>query len=78
MTQEQLARLLGVHTLTVSKWERGQTAPSAHQVALLQAALKATKRTPDIGQIVQSALIGAGLGVALFLLLKAAFEEGGS
>jgi molybdopterin-binding protein len=35
LTQAQLAELLGVHTMTVSKWERGLLAPSAHQKRLL-------------------------------------------
>ncbi len=37
LTQVRLARLLGVHPITVSKWERGLLAPNAHQSALLRA-----------------------------------------
>jgi molybdate transport system regulatory protein len=37
LTQVRLARLLGVHPITVSKWERGLLAPSARQRALLAA-----------------------------------------
>lgn len=75
MTQGQLAQLLGVHTLTISKWERGDRLhPTPHQEAILRSAHAATKRTPDIGALVVATLVGAGVGVALFYLLRAAFE----
>jgi DNA-binding transcriptional regulator YiaG len=74
MTQGQLAQLLGVHSLTVSKWERGHLHPTPHQEALLRAAAGAAQRTPDVGAAVIAALVGAGVGVALFHLLRAAFE----
>lgn len=74
MTQGQLAQLLGVHSLTVSKWERGLLRPTPHQEALLRAAGGAAQRAPDVGAIVVGALVGAGVGLALFHLLSAAFE----
>jgi molybdopterin-binding protein len=37
LTQVSLARLVGVHPITVSKWERGLLAPNAHQRAILRA-----------------------------------------
>ena len=37
LSQAQLAELVGVHAMTVSKWERGVAKPSAHQRRLLQA-----------------------------------------
>jgi molybdopterin-binding protein len=37
LTQAALAELVGVHTMTVSKWERGVLRPSAHQAGLLRA-----------------------------------------
>jgi transcriptional regulator with XRE-family HTH domain len=74
MTQGQLAQLLGVHSLTVSKWERGLLRPTPHQQAILRAAAAAAQRTPDVGSIVVAALIGAGVGIALFHLLQAAFD----
>lgn len=74
MTQGQLAQLLGVHSLTVSKWERGLLRPTPHQEALLRAAESAAQRTPDVGAVVVAALVGAGIGAALFHLLRAAFE----
>ena len=73
MTQEQLAQLLGIHALTVSKWERGLSSPTPHQEALLRAAAGAVQQRPDIGTVVAAALVGAGVGIALFQLLRAAF-----
>lgn len=35
-TQVDLARVLGVHSLTVSRWERGILKPSPHQRAILR------------------------------------------
>lgn len=35
-TQVELAQLLGVHPMTVSKWERGELEPSGYQLALLR------------------------------------------
>ena len=37
LTQARLARLLGVHPITVSKWERGVLRPNARQAAILRA-----------------------------------------
>ncbi len=73
MTQGQLAQLLGVHSLTVSKWERGLLHPPPHQEALLRAASGAAQRAPNVGAVVVGALVGAGVGLALFHLLSAAF-----
>jgi len=37
LSQKQLGELLGVHVMTVSKWERGVSSPSEHQKRLLRA-----------------------------------------
>lgn len=76
LTQTQLASLLGVHVITVSKWERGVLRPTPHQQALLRAALNAANKSPDIGDTIVAALVGTGVAIALYLLLEAAF--GGS
>ena len=75
LTQAQLAQLLGVHHLTVSKWERGLLSPSPHQASLLDSFRRAGKNQKDIGQVVLHLLIGAGVAVALYTILKAAFEK---
>ena len=43
MTQEQLARELGVSFKTVNRWERGKNKPSRLAVARLDALTKTTK-----------------------------------
>jgi molybdopterin-binding protein len=43
LTQARFARLLSVHPMTVSKWERGALAPNARQRATLEA-LAAARR----------------------------------
>jgi len=35
LSQQQLAELLGVHSMTVSKWERAQAKPNEHQRRIL-------------------------------------------
>lgn len=75
LTQDQFAQLLGVHSLTVSKWERGKLRPTPYQAALMQSFDKATKRSPDLGDAIAAALVATGVGVALFYLLRAAFDE---
>ncbi|MCB9760761.1 MAG: helix-turn-helix domain-containing protein [Alphaproteobacteria bacterium] len=74
-TQGQFAQLLGVHSLTVSKWERGLLSPSPRQVALMNSFQTATVNQPDIGTVVAGLLVGAGISAALFFILKAAFED---
>lgn len=76
LRQPQLAQLLGVHPLTVSKWERGVLRPSAHQQTLLQSFGKAAKK-PEIRDAVARALVTVGVALALFLLLEAALGKKG-
>ena len=75
LSQVQLAQLLGVHPLTVSKWERGVLGPTPHQGALLQSFAKASQAKEQIGTEVSHLLVTAGVAVALFALLSAAFGK---
>lgn len=76
LSQPQLAQLLGVHTITVSKWERAVLKPSAHQETLLRSFGKAAKN-PEVRDDVASALVTVGVVLALFLLLEAALGKKG-
>lgn len=78
LTQAQFATLLNVHSLTVSKWERGLLVPSPYHVALMRSFGRSQQREPDVGAIVGGALLAAGVGAALYLLLKPAFEDDAS
>jgi putative transcriptional regulator len=74
LTQVQLAQLLGVHPLTLSKWERGGPGgPTPHQLALLESFRVARAARQDIGPTVAGLLVTAGVALALFKLLEAAF-----
>lgn len=75
LTQVQLGQLLGVHPLTVSRWERNELTPTLHQQALLESFLKARRSKDDIGQTVANLLVTAGVVLALYALLRAAVEE---
>lgn len=74
LSQGQLADLLGVHPLTVSKWERGLLRPTAHQETLLESFSKARKANKTVGEEAKDALVTAGVVVALVLLLSAAID----
>ncbi len=75
LTQVQLAQLLGVHPLTVSKWERGLMSPPPHHNAMLESFKKARQSQSDIGEAVSGLLLSAGVVVAIYALLRAAFGE---
>lgn len=56
LSQAALAELLGVHAMTVSRWERGLLAPNAHQRRVLkaladagEAGLRAQPKAPGRG-----------------------------
>ena len=75
LTQLQLAQLLGVHPLTISKWERGLLVPTPHQQALLQSFRSAKKTQTNIGEVAANLLLTAGVVVALYAILRAAMRD---
>lgn len=44
LSQGEIAELLGVHAMTVSKWERGVLAPNDHQREILRALSEAAEK----------------------------------
>lgn len=74
LNQLQFAQLLGVHPITVSKWERGIAAPTDYQTAFLsqfQIAAKDRKTREELKNV----LIVAGVIAALVLLFQAASKK---
>jgi transcriptional regulator with XRE-family HTH domain len=74
LNQLQFAQLLGVHPITVSKWERGIASPTDYQQAFLsqfQVAAKERKIRDDLKNV----LIVAGVIAALVLLFQAASKK---
>lgn len=71
LSQASFGQLLGVHAMTVSKWERGILSPNAYQATLIDNFERAGKKGEVKGKI-EGILIGAGLAAALLLLLTAA------
>ena len=69
LSQVQLAQLLGVHPLTVSKWERGVSPLPAYYEELFKQFQIAAK-DKAVRNRLEGVLIGAGVVVALALLLK--------
>jgi len=69
LTQVQFAQLLGVHPITVSKWERNVSPPTPYQEALFQQFQFASKNK-EITATLGGVLVGMGVIVALALLLK--------
>ena len=74
LNQLQFSQLLGVHPITVSKWERGIASPTDYQHAFLsqfQVAAKNKKTRDDLKNV----LIVAGVIAALILLFQAASKK---
>jgi len=75
LTQAQLAGLLGVHWMTVSRWERGTLVPTAWQQAMLATLAQAQAHDEGAGQ--QALLLAQQQSImaALAFLFQVAFEE---
>ncbi len=69
LNQVEFAQLSGVHPITVSKWERNGAAPTPYQNALFDQFQEAS-RNQEVRKTLRNILIGAGVALALALLLK--------
>ena len=71
LSQSEFAQLLGAHFMTISKWERGISAPTAYQGALLEHFKKVTsEKKAQASEEVKKLLVGAGVVAALAWLLS--------
>ena len=48
LSQSELAKVLGTHAMTISKWERGVLRPNEHQRRLLRSFASAAERGPRL------------------------------
>ncbi len=71
LSASQFGDLLGVHHITVSKWEKGTTKPTPYQQTLIEQFDEAAANDPELkeGKLLKI-LIGAGAIAALAFLLK--------
>lgn len=77
LTQQQLSAVLGCHTMTVSKWERGVLRPRPWDLAMLEAFRRAVQADDGIGPKVYQRLLRGGYAEGLYLLLRTALEPDG-
>lgn len=75
LSQLEFGQLLGVHLMTVSKWERGIARPSPYHDALIEEFGRAAAGAEGIGTKIKATLAGRGVAAALRLLLTAAVRE---
>jgi transcriptional regulator with XRE-family HTH domain len=72
LSQVDFAQLLGVHFMTVSKWERGESVPTSYQLVFMdQFRRTADARKAESQEQVKKLLLGAGVIAALMFLLSA-------
>ena len=72
LTQAELAQLLGVHAVTVSRWETDPSfQPPPYQMALLSEFQKAAK-AETFDRTLKNLLVSTGIAAVIFLLLQAA------
>ena len=76
LNQAQFAQLMGVHAITVSKWESGVTSPTDYQQAFLsqyRVAVDAEKK--KVRDELKGILIVAGVIAAVMFLLTIATKK---
>lgn len=69
LTQAEFAQLMGVHAMTVSKWERSEASPTPYQLNLFDQFTQGAKDR-EVKDALKTALIGAGVAFAIALLLR--------
>ncbi|MFA4971531.1 MAG: helix-turn-helix domain-containing protein [bacterium] len=75
MTEARLGQLLGVHEMTVSKWERGELSPTLWQAHMLRVFAKARDRDEMVGKRVVGYMLEQGVPFALYKMLSVAYYD---
>jgi len=70
LTQVQLAKIIGVTSASIARWEKGQTKPRAGHLKALQKALKTTPPPPpkDNEPLVVVVMAAIVLAMAIFII----------
>ena len=69
LTQVQLAKIIGVTSASIARWEKGQTKPRAGHLKALQKALKTTPPPPkDNEPLVVVVMAVIVLAMAIFII----------
>lgn len=69
MNQAQFSQLLGVHPITVSKWERNESQPNPYQQSLIEQ-FERGAQDKSVRDQVLGTMVGLGVAVAIAILLK--------
>jgi len=71
MSQVQFAQVVGVHPMTISKWERGEVNPDGPAAHLMEALYQQTDSRPLEPSAVEEVLkaVATGIAVAGLVLL---------
>jgi transcriptional regulator with XRE-family HTH domain len=70
LSQGLFAQVLGVHPITVSKWERGLASPDPYRTILLKAANESLKYDTQLGPKLRALLVFGHTAAALCALLR--------
>jgi hypothetical protein len=72
LTQSELAYMLGVHAMTVSKWERGIAYPSPYNMQQLGLLALGASRMVESDRLAFRGLlaIGSGVGALAFVVMR--------
>ncbi|HTB22209.1 MAG TPA: helix-turn-helix domain-containing protein [bacterium] len=76
VSQPQLAEMLGVHPMTVSKWERGVADATPYQTEMLEKFKKGAQKDKGIKAIIAGLLVIGVAAAVGYLLYKAVKEIG--
>ena len=77
LTQAQLAQMLGVHAMTVSKWERGDAVPTPYNVQQLRLLDKgsANLNHDELGEFLGLLAMGLAVAALAFLVMRAVADR---
>jgi putative transcriptional regulator len=76
ISQPQLAEMLGVHPMTISKWERGVAEPTPYQTEMMEKFRLGALHEKAIKTVIAALLVIGAAAAVGYLLYKAIKEIG--